>query len=467
MNEILARLKSLERPVRTAIVGMGSAGRELFYQCGVTPGIVCVGIADKDVAAAVQAARAFDRPHLVVETPGRLEDAVAKGLVAICPDGRCSPGASRPMFWSTPAARPRRRGPPPWRRSRRVRISSSVNPEADLAFGPCLVRLAKDHGLAYAHPDGDLSGCLRRLIEEIRLQGFELILAGGITDCLDRYSDPTKIAFEACERSLDPNVCAGRVDGTVLSMEMAQVANACDLMTMIPGMFGPDAARLAEVFDLFDFEAIRDGGIPVVDCLVSPKLRGGVFVVGHREGGYRCSMPGGPSCQMAKGPFHLFERPLAPIGVEAIRCIAEAFLDRDEPRRSTYAFKTNVYAYAKRDLHRGETLDGIGGYACYGLIENCSDNRRHIGMPICLAGGMTLHRDIARDQKIFMEDVGLGSDRLDSTLYSLAAAELSSTLASRRGEGIGFIAVLALPSASDSSDIRRRGPGPPRPPATR
>ncbi len=112
--------------------------------------------------------------------------------------------------------------------------------------------------------------------------------------------------------------------------------------------------------------------------------------------------------------------------LEAMKCMAEAFLDRDSLLQPAYGFRTNVYAYAKRDLRKGEKLDGIGGYTCYGLIENCAENRGRAGVPICLADDVTLNRDIAKDQKVFMEDIVYNPGRPDFALYARAAAESAS-----------------------------------------
>ena len=121
----------------------------------------------------------------------------------------------------------------------------------------------------------------------------------------------------------------------------------------------------------------------------------------------------------------MFDRPYHLVHVEAMKCVAEAFLDRESLLQPTYGFKTNVYAYAKRDLHQGEKLDGIGGYACYGLIENCTDNRVHAGVPICLADEVTLKRDIPKDQKILLEDIVYDRSRQDFQLYAMAAPQLT------------------------------------------
>ena len=209
----------------------------------------------------------------------------------------------------------------------------------------------------------------------------------------------------------------GYTDGTKLSVEMALVANAYDLATMTPGMYGPKAERLTEVFDLFDFEAIRKSGKPVVDYVLGSRPYGGVFVVGYCDNKYQQSMLGWFPSEVGKGPFYVFDRPYHLVHIEAMKCIAEAFLDRDALLQPTYGFKTNVYAYAKRDLRTGERLDGIGGYACYGLIENCSQNRDRSGVPICLADDVTVNRDIAKDEKIFMEDIVYDPARPDYAMY--------------------------------------------------
>jgi predicted homoserine dehydrogenase-like protein len=105
--------------------------------------------------------------------------------------------------------------------------------------------------------------------------------------------------------------------------------------------------------------------------------------------------------------------------------VAEVTLDRKPLLQPTHGFRTNVYAYAKRNLRAGERLDGIGGYTCYGLIENCADNDDNPGLPICLAEDIPVLRDIARDEKILMTDVRHDSARADFAMYrkALEAAE--------------------------------------------
>jgi predicted homoserine dehydrogenase-like protein len=104
-------------------------------------------------------------------------------------------------------------------------------------------------------------------------------------------------------------------------------------------------------------------------------------------------------------------------------CIAEAYLDGWAILQPTFGFVTNVYSYAKKDLRKGDELDGIGGYAAYGLIENVVDNKSHPGLPICLAEEVTLKRDLKKDEKIFMEDIDINAN---SAKFEIYQSELES-----------------------------------------
>ena len=101
-----------------------------------------------------------------------------------------------------------------------------------------------------------------------------------------------------------------------------------------------------------------------------------------------------------------------------MECIVQAAVDGCSLLEPVYGFKTNVFAYAKRDLRAGEKLDGIGGYTCYGLIDNCSGG--HPGLPICLAEDVVLRHDIAADSPILLSDVESTVSRSDFDLYGRA-----------------------------------------------
>ncbi|MCF8233838.1 MAG: hypothetical protein K9G67_15615 [Bacteroidales bacterium] len=86
--------------------------------------------------------------------------------------------------------------------------------------------------------------------------------------------------------------------------------------------------------------------------------------------------------------------------------------------KSEFGFRTNIFADAKKDLRRGEVLNGIGGYTIYGLLENYSEFNDNRDLPVCLAENVILEKDLAKDNRILMTDVKIPDKRFDFQLYS-------------------------------------------------
>jgi predicted homoserine dehydrogenase-like protein len=204
---------------------------------------------------------------------------------------------------------------------------------------------------------------------------------------------------------MDYRMCTAYTDGTKLCIEMALLANSIGGLTISPGMLDPRVKDVYEVFQYFNFPSLWDGKTPLVDYVLGAYPPGGVFVVGFSDQPHQMETLGWYPCRLGSGPFYVFHRPYHLGHFETMACVAEAFLDGWAVLQPTHGLLTNVYAYAKKDLRQGDTLDGIGGYIAYGLIENCTDNRSRPGLPICLAENVTLHREIRKDEKILLEDV--------------------------------------------------------------
>lgn len=410
------RLERLERPLRVTMTGAGAMGKGLFYQMHVTPGIECVALADLHLERAVACAEYVGRPYRVVRTVEEVHAAIKAGAVAVCEDGdlvaRCE--LADVFVESTSAIAEGAEFCQAALESQMHLVM--MNAEVDLIHGPLLMREAHQRGLVYTSCDGDQHGVIRRLVDEAALWGFELVMAGNVKGFLDRYANPTSIVPEADKRNLDYHMCTAYTDGTKLSIEMALVANALDLRTDGVGMHGPRAGHVNEVLDLFDLGALRAGG-PVVDYVLGAEPGGGVFVVGYGDDPYQRDMM--RYYKMGEGPYYVFYRPYHLCHVEAMRCIAEAALDGYSLLEPTHGIRTNVVAYAKRDLRAGEVLDGIGGYACYGQIENV-DEAVLEGLPICLAHDVPLLRDVRMDERIGIADVDLPRERADVRLFEYA-----------------------------------------------
>jgi predicted homoserine dehydrogenase-like protein len=96
-------------------------------------------------------------------------------------------------------------------------------------------------------------------------------------------------------------------------------------------------------------------------------------------------------------PYHL-------IGLELGISVLSAAL-RGEPTGQSRAFTGDVVAIAKRALKAGESLDGEGGYTVWGKLVPASRSLSEGAVPIGLAHGIKLVRDVAAGRTVCWSDV--------------------------------------------------------------
>lgn len=424
MTDLRRRLTSLPEPISVGIIGAGAMGCGLHYQTLVTPGIRCSALADIDLRRPTACAEAAKERYEVVETPEEMALAIEQGLLAVCTDGALiaeAGGVDVLLEASSSIEAAGRFAESALHFGKHLVL---MNAEIDLAFGPYLAALADEQGVTYTSCDGDQHGVIKRVWDEVELWGIEPFLAGNIKGFLDREANPTSIIPEADKRNLDYKMATAYTDGTKLSIEMALVANALGLSTDVPGMHGPRAAHVQEALSLFDLEAFKAQG-GVVDYILGAEPGGGVFVIGCCDDPFQRRML--KYYKLGPGPNYVFYRPYHICHVEAMRSVAEACLDGVSLLRPEHGFRTNVYAYAKRDLRAGEELDGIGGYACYGQIENVSLHEEDEGLPICLAEPARLVRSIPKGERILLTDVEVARTSDAWRLHDLAVSRGGST----------------------------------------
>ena len=111
----------------------------------------------------------------------------------------------------------------------------------------------------------------------------------------------------------------------------------------------------------------------------------------------------------AGGRYAALWRPYHLIGLELGISVASVGL-RGEPTGCPEGFRGDVVATAKFDLKAGTELDGEGGYTVWGKLMPAADSLHISGLPIGLAHGVTLKRDIRQGELISWNDVTFDAD---------------------------------------------------------
>lgn len=399
---MLERLSKLEQPIRVGIIGAGAMGKGLLYQCSITPGVRCIGIADIDFKKAIDALNSLGIASRQVKSQEDMCEIADSTLAAACISPQLLIDADHVDVIIEATSSIMDGAQYVMRALQTGKTVVLMNSEIDLAFRPYFDQVAAENDTVCSSIDGDQYGVIAHLIDDMKMWGFQLVLAGNIKGFLNRNANPTNIIAEADKRNLDYRMCVAYTDGTKLNIEMALIANAYELRCDIPGMNGLRAAHVGDALRSYDLNAFKNDGA-VVDYIVGAEPGGGVFAIGYHQHPYQQYMLN--YYKMGTGPYYLFYRPYHLCHVESTESVARAYLDREALLHPSAGYHTEVYAYAKHNLKMGEYLDGLGGYTCYGQIDNSRGDWRSEGIPICLSDKLRLTRSVNEGQLVSLQDV--------------------------------------------------------------
>jgi predicted homoserine dehydrogenase-like protein len=289
-----------------------------------------------------------------------------------------------------------------------------MNAELDATLGPILKVYADRAGVVFTESDGDQPGVIMNLYRYVKGIGCKPVLAGNIKGLHDPYRTPATQRAYAAKYHQKPRMVTSFADGTKISMEMCAVANGTGLKVGQRGMYGPHCDHVKDALDLFPMEQMLDGGL--VDYIVGAQPAPGVFVLGYNDSPLQQQYL--TYYKMGDGPLYVFYAPYHLCHLEAPATIGRAVLFGDETLAPLGGPVCEVITAGKRDLKAGEVLDGFGGFACYGLLENYEVSQREHLLPMGLSEGCRLKRDVPRDQVITCGDVELPAGRLCDRLWS-------------------------------------------------
>ena len=411
----LARRRAADHgPVRVGLIGAGKFGSMFLAQAPFIDGLVVAAIADLDSSRARAACKSVGWSDARLQATGFVEDGAAlcaRDDVDVVVEATGSPGAGIVHARAAIAA------------GKHVVM---VNVEADVLAGPLLAREATGAGVVYSMAYGDQPALVSEMVDWARATGFAVVCAGKGPKYLPAYHGVTPddvwshyglTPQEAAAAGMNAQMFNSFLDGTKSAIEMAAIANACDLTP-------PDDGLLFPPCGVDDLPAVlkpvasggllaREGTVEVVSSLerdgrpVFRDLRWGVYVVLKAQTDYAaaCFRQYGLKTD-ASGLYAAQYKPYHLIGMELSISILSAAL-RGEPTGMSGAFRGDAVATAKRALRAGEMLDGEGGYTVYGKLMPASRSLAEGALPIGLAHRVTLTRDVPAGAIVRWDDVAI------------------------------------------------------------
>ena len=424
LARLMAARAEAGNPVRVGLIGAGKFGTMFLAQARLATGLHLLGIADLDVERAAGNCRRVGWSDEQISAAS-LDDAMQSGASHIGDDAMALIAHPGLEVLIDATGEPRigiRHCLAAIDNGKHVIM---VNVEADAVAGTLLARKAEQAGVVYSLAWGDQPALIAEHVDWARTCGFKVVCAGKGTRYHPDYHRLTPDSVPSVLRQyleIDPDsinlkMFNSFLDGTKSGIEMTAVCNATGLTPQADGLGFPPATRneLAEVC-----KPAADGGslsstgtTEVVSSLyrdgsaVPDHLAMGTYVVIEGETDYaRQCFREYHMLPDSSGRFAALYRPIHMIGLELGVSVASIAL-RGEPTGSPIAFRSDVVAVAKRNLKKGEILDGEGGHMVWGKQVPASASLAMGGLPLGLAGGVPLTRDIAAGALLAWDDAAI------------------------------------------------------------
>ena len=409
-EELIKREKELGRPVRVGLAGAGQMGSGLAAQIGKIPGMELVACADIDLARAENALKLAG-----IDKIGHNSDASASienGQGGVVDNAKALAELPIDIVYEATGV--------PWVGAEVADacIDASkhilmLNVETDVTIGQYLANKANKNGVIYSVANGDEPVACKELYDFSVDLGFEIVCVGkGKNNPLDQTANPDTCLEKATKKKMNPKMLASFEDGSKTMIEMAALANAIGLPPDRVGMNGP----VSEVKELNKtLIPSEDGGvlsgIGRVDYAFGPAP--GVFSIVKSDN--QTVIDEMEYLSMGAGPYYTFYRPYHLASIEAPRSVGMAIINK-EPGLQPTTWIAEVIGHAKKDLAKGDKIDGIGGYASYGVTYPVEQSKEFV--PLGLLEGAEVLEDIKAGYPISKSAVQL-PDNLINNLRTL------------------------------------------------
>ena len=441
---LLKQRESMNKPIRVGIIGAGTFSSAFINQAKTTPGMRLVSIADLDVEKAKKAcigAGWSEEAMAFCDSPSGINDGATKERVSITDNADNLLNADLDVVLEATGVTEAGT----YHACTAIEVGKHVimgNVETDVLLGGFLKKKADEKGLVYAMAYGDQPAIISEMIDWARTIGLEIVCAGKGTRFQPeyRYSTPETVwdYFGFTEEQVrtgnyNAQMYNSFLDSTKSGIEMCAVCNASGLIPQQCGLQFPPVGP-EDLPQILKPKAV--GGIlehsGTVEIVASENRDGSPIKNHLRWGVYIVFKAGTPLVRRflemhdflrdSSGEYGAAYRPFHLIGLEVGISIASAVLRR-EATGSADGFIADVASMTKKDMKRGEILDGEGGYTVFGRLVSAGESLANRYLPLGLSSGAKLIRPVPKDAYVTYDDVELDETSLAFRIRKTLEAE--------------------------------------------
>ena len=433
----LKQREAAGRPIRIGVIGAGTFGSMFLAQARRTPGMKLVGIAELALEKAAQTCLEAGWPREAIgyeNSAGAINDGAGRGRIILTDNAEQLIKADLDIIIeSTGIAEAGTYHA--WTALENGKHVVMVNIEAGALLGQVLNKKAREKGLIYSLAYGDQPAIIDEIIDWARTIGAEVICAGKGTHYQPEYhySTPDTVwnyfgfsREQLAAGKYNPKMYNSFLDGTKSAIEMCTVANASGLIPQKNGLKFPPVGvqNLASVLKPKAAGGILEhsGTVEVVaseerdGSPIADHLRWGVYVVCRATTDHmRRFISTHGLVKDDSGEYVAAYRTYHLIGLELGISVVRVAL-QGEATGSADFFTADVASVAKKDLQKGDVLDGEGGFTVYGRLTEAVDSIAGGYLPMGLSHSAKLIRAVKKDSILTYQDVALDKSQLSYKL---------------------------------------------------
>lgn len=418
MKNALEKLDKEGSPIQVAVVGIGKMGRSLVDRLLTLKGMRPSLIVNRHLEKAYKALLYLgieEKNIISVETIEEVEKTIAEGKYAITEDYELAVKSPSIQVIVEATGNPQYGAKVAYKSIVNKKHIIMLNVECDSVIGPTLYELAQENGVVYSGAAGDEPAAIMELIEYAWGLGFEIVAAGkGKNNPKDIHATNESVAVLSVLKDVCAKSLTSFVDATNTMIELNAVGNAMGFKPDIDGCHGikSDLKGLGKQFSLKE-----EGGIlnnyGILDYVQG--IAPGVFII--IRGNSKETIDTLRYVGMGNGPNYVLHRPFHLCSLETPVSIYKAAIKKEATIAPVMGQVCDTITYAKRDMKKGDIIEGIGSDYVYGQLvthEKCMEENL---LPIALISNNTkLKVDVKKDELITYDMVELEEDELITKL---------------------------------------------------
>lgn len=412
MLEMKLNLEKLDKennPIKVAVVGIGKMGRSLTERLLAIKGMIPALIVNRHVEKAYKALVYLgieEEKIKIINNVDEFEEAYKEGFFAVTDKYEIACKAESIDAVVEATGNPKYGAEVAYNSIMNKKHIIMLNVECDTVIGPSLYKLAQEKDVVYTGASGDEPAAIMELVDFAMGLGFNVVACGkGKNNPKNIHATNGDVSNLATEKKICDKSLTAFVDATNTMIELNSVGNAIGFKPDVFSCHGiqSDLDSLGEKFQLKSEGGVLDN-YGILDYVQG--IAPGVFVVIKEES--KETVETLDYVGMKRDGNYILYRPYHLCSLETPISIYKAVMKKEATIAPLMGQVCDTVAHAKRDLKKGETINGIGSDYVYGSLtthEHCMEENL---VPIALISEKAKMKvDVKKDQLITYDMIEL------------------------------------------------------------